>query len=155
MEKEMDLKEQVLTEYRGEVEKYLKYIPWLQQKAGVQVSSIYSGDGIAAHSVSFPVYDGTLMSFVKEMSNSKFMDRNYPYVYSRYRIRTVQDEKRVIANVTIRDMDILKGILSKYVLGGMTKGTVWSTAVTEGIFLDILLKMKEIVEFWDKPLEQR
>ncbi len=155
MEKEMDLREQVLTEYRGEVEKYLKYIPWLQQKAGTQVASIYSGDGISAHSVSFPVYDGTLMSFVKEMSNSKFMDKNYPYLYAHYRIRTIADEKRVIASVTIRDMDILKGILSKYVLGGMTKGTVWSTAVTEGIFLDVLLKMKEIVEFWDKPLERR
>lgn len=152
MDKEMDLREQVLTEYRGEVEKYIKYIPWLQQKAGVQVSSIYNGDGIAAHSVSFPVYDSTLMSFVKEMSKSKFMDRNYPYVYSHYRIRTTEDEKRVIAKVTIRDMDILKGILSKYVLGGMTKGTVWSTAVTEGIFLDILLKMKEIIEYLDKPM---
>lgn len=152
MEKEMDLREQVLTEYRGEVEKYIKYIPWLQQKAGTQVSSIYSGDGISAHSVSFPVYDGTLMSFVKEMSNSKLMDRNYPYVYSHYRIRTVEDEKRAIAKVTAKDMNILNGILSKYVLGGMTKGTVWSTAVTEGIFLDALLKMKEIVEFLDKPL---
>ena len=152
MEKETDLREQMLTEYRGEVEKYIKYIPWLQQKAGVQVSSIYSGDDIGTHSVAFPVYDGTLMSFVKEMANSKFMDRNYPYVYSRNGIRTVKDEKRVIAKVTIRDMDVLKGILTKYVLGGMTKGTLWSTAVTEGIFLDILLKMKEIVEFWDKPL---
>ena len=152
MEKEMDLREQVLTEYRGEVEKYIKYIPWLQQKAGTQVSSIYSGDGISAHSVSFPVYDGTLMSFVKEMSNSKLMDRNYPYVYSHYRIRTVEDEKRAIAKVTAKDMNILNGILSKYVLGGMTKGTVWSTAVTEGIFLDALLKMKEIVEFLDKQL---
>ncbi len=152
MEKEADLREQVIAEYKGEVQKYLKYIPWFEEKAGVQVSSIYSGEDIKAHSVAFPVYDSTLMSFVKEMSKSKFMDKNYPYVYSRNRIRTVQDEKKMIERATIRDINVLGGILSKYVLGGMTKGTLWSTAVTEGIFLDILLKLKEIIEFWDKPL---
>lgn len=152
MEKEADFREQVIAEYKGEVEKYLKYIPWLQEKKGARVSSTYSGDDIVTHSISFPVYDSTLMSFVKEMSKSKFMDRNYPYVYSRNGIRTIADEKRMIEKATIRDMGVLGGILSKYVLGGMTKGTVWNTAVTEGIFLDVLLKMKEIVEFWDKPL---
>ncbi len=152
MEKEADLREQMIAEYRSEVEKYLKYIPWLQEKSGAQISSMYKGDDIAAHSVAFPVYDGTLMSFVKEMAKSKFMDRNYPYVYSKYGIRSVRDEKRVIAGATIRNMDTLKGILSKYVLGGMTKGTVWNIAVQEGIFLDVLLKMKELVEYWDKPL---
>jgi len=152
MEKDAALREQVITEYRGEIEKYMKYIPWLQQKAGTQVSSIYSGENIGAHSVSFPVYDGTLMNFVREMSKSKLMDKNYQYVYTRNHIRTVQDEKKAIAKVTIREMYILNGILTKYVLGGMTKGTLWSTAVTEGIFLDVLLKMREVVEFWDKPL---
>ncbi|MBQ6887246.1 MAG: hypothetical protein IJN54_07020 [Lachnospiraceae bacterium] len=152
MEKDAALREQVITEYRGEIEKYMKYIPWLQQKAGTQVSSIYSGENIGAHSVSFPVYDGTLMNFVREMSKSKLMDKNYHYVYTRNHIRTVQDEKKAIAKVTIREMYILNGILTKYVLGGMTKGTLWSTAVTEGIFLDVLLKMREVVEFWDKPL---
>ncbi len=152
MEKDAALREQVITEYRGEIEKYMKYIPWLQQKAGTQVSSMYSGENIGAHSVSFPVYDGTLMNFVREMSKSKLMDKNYHYVYTRNHIRTVQDEKKAIAKVTIREMYILNGILTKYVLGGMTKGTLWSTAVTEGIFLDVLLKMREVVEFWDKPL---
>jgi len=149
---EKELREQVMEEYRDEVEKYIKYIPWLQQKAGEKVSSIYSGDGIAEHSVKFPVYDGTALGFVKELSKSKFMDRNYPYVYSRNSIRTVQDEKRMIRNAGIRDMNLLCGILSKYVLGGMTKGALWGSAVEEGIFLEILLKMKELMEFWDKPL---
>ena len=114
MEKETDLREQVMKEYRDEVEKYLKYIPWLQQKAGEKVSSIYSGDGIAEHSVKFPVYDGAVLGFVKELSKSRFMDRNYPYVYSKNGIRTVQDEKRAIERTGIRDMDILCGILSNY-----------------------------------------
>lgn len=152
MEKEAALRQQMINEYRGEVEKYLKYIPWLQEKAGARVSSIYKGEGITAHSVAFPVYDATLMNFVKEMSKSKFMDKNYPYVYSRNWIRSIEDEKRMIQKATIRDIGILSGILSKYVLGGMTKGTLWSKAVEEGIFLEVLLKLKEVVEYWDKPL---
>ncbi len=152
MAKEADLREQIIAEYRSEVEKYIKYIPWLQQKAGNQVLSLYNGDGIVAHSIAFPVYDGTLMNFIKEISKSKLMDKNYPYIYSGYRIHNLQDEKKIIKRATIRNMDILKGILSKYVLGGMTKGTLWSTAVQEGIFADVLIKMKELVEFWDKPL---
>lgn len=152
MEKEADLREQITSEYRSEVERFVTYIPWLEQKAGAQVASIYKGENITAHSVAFPVYDATLLNFVKEMSKSKFMDRNYPYVYSRNGIHNVKEEKRAIAHAGIRDMKLLCGILSKYVLGGMTKGTLWSTAVEEGIFLALLLKMKEIVEYWDKPL---
>ncbi len=152
MEREADLREQIMNEYRDEVEKYLKYIPWLQQKAGEKVLSTYSGDGISEHSVKIPVYDSMVLGFVKELSKSKFMDRNYPYVYSRNGIRTIQDERRMIQKTGIRDMGILCGILSKYVLGGMTKGVLWGIAVEEGIFLAVLLKMKEIMEFWDKPL---
>lgn len=131
---EKDLKEQVRSEYREEVEKYIKYIPWLQQRAGAKALSIYNGEGIGEHSVRFPVYDGATLNFVKELSNSKFMDRNYPYVYSRNGIRTVQDEKKMIKKAGIRDMGTLCGILSKYVLGGMTKGVLWGVAVEEGIF---------------------
>lgn len=152
MDKDADLREQVMEEYRDEVEKYLKYIPWLQQKAGGKVMSNYSGEGIGEHSVKIPVYDSVVLGFVKELSKSKFMDRNYRYVYSRNGIRTIEDEKRAIERTGIRDMGILCGILSKYVLGGMTKGALWEIAVKEGIFLAVLLKMKEIMEFWDKPL---
>lgn len=153
MEKEADLRKQITSEYRGEVERFVKYIPWLEQKAGAQVASIYKGENITAHSVAFPVYDATLMGFVKEMSKTKFMDRNYPYVYSRNGIHTVKDEKNAIAHAGVRDMNILCGIMSKYVLGGMTKGTLWSKAVEEGIFLALLQRMKEIVEYWDTPLD--
>ena len=44
------------------------------------------------------------------------------------------------------------GIMAKYVLGGMTKGKLWSEAVENGVFLQALLKIKELLEVWDKPL---
>lgn len=148
-------RQQVVNEYRPDVEKLARYLPWLESKMGSSVQQSYSGSGIEEHSISFPVYDSTLMSFVKEAQRTKLMDRNYRYVYSRSRIRTLQDELRIIERCSIQEMDVLKGILSKYVMGGMTKGRMWSEAVETGIFLYVLKKMKANLDFWDTPVQTR
>lgn len=152
MNTDLEYRQRVVKEYREQVEPLLKYIPWLQNKQGAKASSTYTGDGLSEHSVPVPVYDGTLMNFVKDVQRTKLLDRNYVYVYSRLRIRTVEDEKNLIASATLREMDVLTGILAKYVMGGMTKAALWPEAVENGIFLQLLLKMKEILEFWDQPL---
>ncbi len=131
----------------------LRYLPWLEQNERRSVSSNYGGQGIEGHSVPFPVYDGTLMQFVKEAAKSPLMERNYQYVYSRNHLRTHGDERKLIARATWRDWDILRGILSKYVLGGRVKAVLWNEAVTEGIFCLVLERMKEIIEYWDKPFQ--
>ena len=57
--------------------------------------------------------------------------------------------KEIITNLlAAKDFDILAGILSRYVLLGMTKGTLWNEGTYNGVFLNLILKMKEIVEFW-------
>lgn len=148
-------RQQVVNEYRPDVEKLARYLPWLESKKGTSVQQSYSGSGIEEHSIAFPVYDSTLMSFIKEAQRTKLMDRNYRYVYSRCRIRTLQDELRTIEKCTIREMDVLKGILSKYVMGGMTKGRMWSEAVETGVFLSVLKQMKANLDFWDTPVQAR
>lgn len=145
-------REELVAKYSPEVQKLMKYIPWLQSKKGSSVSSNYTGDNLTAHSISFPVYDSTLLSFVKEAKKSPLMDRNYAYVYTRNGISTVQDERTMIAHVRLQDMHILWGILSRYILGGMTKSAIWSKGVEEGIYLALLLKMKELIEFNEGPL---
>ncbi len=147
-------RQQVVNEYKSDVQKLLRYLPWLEEKVSQNVSENFEGAGITESSISFPVYDGTLMSFVKEVQRTKLLDRNYVYVYSRHQIRTVDDELRIIGRCGITEMDVLKGILSKYVMGGMTKGRLWSDAVRDGIFLNIIKKMKENLEFWDKPMTE-
>ena len=142
----------VVEEYRPDVERLLRYLPWLEQKAGGSVSQTFTDSGIGENSIPFPVYDSTLLSFIKEVQRTTLLDRNYQYIYSRHRIRTPEDEQRAIAQADIMHMDVLKGILSKYVMGGMTKGRLWSDAVKNCIFLNCVKKMKENVEFWDKPL---
>ncbi|MBQ7954197.1 MAG: hypothetical protein IJ282_00450 [Lachnospiraceae bacterium] len=152
MEQDMEYRQQLISEYRAKVEPLLKYLTWLTQKQGTRMVSIYGGEGISENSVPFPVYDGTLMSFIKDAQKTGLLDRNYVYVYSRNRIRSVADEKRMIEQAELKTFDILTGILSKYVMGGMTKSTLWSQAVDEGIFMLVVQKMKDILEFWDKPL---
>ena len=99
-----------------------------------------------------PVYDSTLLNFIRDIKTTDFLNRNYVYTYSRYRIKTAADEQRVIEACSLQDITVLGDILSKYVIRGDVKGAVWSEGVQNGVFLAVLLKLKELMEI-RKPLE--
>lgn len=155
MDKDTLYMHEVADGYRPDVEKLIRYIPWLQSKKGTRISSLYRGEGIEQHSITFPVFDSAMLNLVRDARQTKLLDRNYAYVYSRNRIKTVADEQRLIGTATIKEMNLLKGILSKYILGGMTKAGLWNEGVENGSILLSLLRMKAILEYWDKPMEQR
>lgn len=152
MEQDVRYYKQQLDEYKKTLMPLLRYLPWLEKSAGTSVSQTYQGTDETAQVMRFPVYDGTLMSFVKELAKTPFMDRNYRYIYTRNNIRTHDDERRVIERATIKEWNMLCGILSKYVLGGQTKALLWNEAVQERLFYLVILKMKDIVEYWDRPI---
>lgn len=141
-----------LTDYRDDVDRLITYIPWLEKKAGEKVSKIYEDNGIGTSSVSFPVYETMLLNFVNDAQKTGLMDQNYVYVYSHKGIQNSEDEKREIEVAELKDAEVLCGILSRYVLGGMTKGSLWTEAVENGVFLAILLRMKKLLAIWDAPL---
>lgn len=147
--------QQLMQHYRSDIELLVRYIPWLENKRGQEVSNEYHNKDELSSSFSFPVYDGTLLNFVKDVQKTSLTDRNYRYVYSRNHIHTVADEYVMIDKVSVQEMDVLQGILSKYILGGRTKGTLWPEGVRNGIYLAIVTKLKELCEFWDKPLDAR
>lgn len=147
--------EEMVAYYKSDVGRLTSFIPWLESHKGDQTAEIYKGGGLEETSITFPVYDSTLMSFVKTAQASTLMNRNYMYVYSRNRIRSVKDERRFIQRATIKEMGDLWAILSRYILKGMTKATLWSEGVKNGIFLELVLKMKEILSFWDKQGDGR
>lgn len=155
MEQSAEYRQQLLEEYKESALPLLRYLPWFEKNAGQSGSTIYRGEGDNERAMHFPVYDSTLMSFVKEASKSPLMYRNYSYVYTRNRIRTHEDERRLIAAADWKDWDVLRGILSQYVLGGMVKGTLWSEAMKENIFCLVLKQMHKIIEYWDRPLDLR
>lgn len=140
--------EEIINTYREDVAKLSRYIPWLETKSGSDVVSSYRAE---QSTFSFPVYDGTLMSFVKEAQATKLMNRNYRYTYSRNHIKAAKDELGIIRTASIKEFGVLCDILSKYVLGGMTRAQVWREGIENRIFLEALVKLKELIEFWDKP----
>lgn len=150
MEQNVEYRQHMVEEYRAAAEPLFKYLPWMEKNAGRAVSRNYQGNGLSKNSMSFPVYEATLMNFVREAAASPLMNRNYVYVYTRNRIRSHADEKRLIAGAELKDWEILGGILSKYVLEGRTKATLWGEAVQEDIFLLVLRKMQEIIRYWSK-----
>ena len=138
---------EVFDKYRSDIEKLIAYLPWLEEKSGKsKVSDIYNGDGLDEHSFSFPVYDGTLLRFVKDAENTQFMDRNYVYVISRNRLKSAEEEVEFVKKQTMLKMDNIGGILSKYVMGGRTKARLWSEAVDKGVFLAVVTRLKELYE---------
>ncbi|MDO4188851.1 MAG: hypothetical protein Q4D29_07650 [Lachnospiraceae bacterium] len=134
---EDNIREQIVEEYRDDVVTLLKYLPWLAKKSGKDVSAMYTGDG-DKQVIPIPVFDSTLLAFIKDAEKTKFIDRNYPYVYSRNGIKTHEDEIRILNNCKITDLKFIKGILSKYVLGGKTKAALWAEGVDSGVFVTAL-----------------
>ena len=145
-------RDEIIICYQEDVAKLMKYLSWLQSKSGTVASGLYSGEGIDKTSMAVPVYDSTLLNFIREIKTTDFLNRNYVYTYSRYRIKTAADELRVIEACSLLDITVLGDILSKYVIRGDIKGAVWSEGVQNGVFLAVLLKMKELMEI-RKPLE--
>jgi hypothetical protein len=148
----MEYRQQLVEDYKQVLLPLLRYLPWLEKNAGKAASSNYTGSEVTEHSLAFPVYDGTLMNFVKDAAKTSLMDKNYNYVYVRNKIQSHDDERRIIKNAGLNEWNLLCGILSKYVMGGRTKGRLWSEAVQEGIFYLVLDQMKGIIEYWDKPI---
>lgn len=145
-------REEIVAMYKPDVERLLPYLSWLRDKSGADVTQSYEADD-NKKTIAFPVYDGTLLAFLNELGSTVFMNQNYRYIYSRYRIRDHKDELMQIDKADIMSMEILGGILSKYTLGGMTKAYLWTEGVEHQIFYRALLKAKSIIEYWDVPLE--
>ncbi len=148
MDKKDDLTQvqQFIKKYEADVEKLLPYIPYFEERGGGDVAKAY--DGEQGHSsMVFPVYDGTLMTFVKMIPNTVFMDRNYFYAYTKRRIKTTAQEEAAIKNATIKDDDMLNAVLSKYSKEGMRKTGVWQDAVERKLFLNVIKKYKEILDY--------
>jgi len=145
---EESLKEQIINTYRDDLERLLRYLPYLDKKKGKDVQNFYEGDG-TFKVIPVPVYDSTLLAFVKEARKTKLVFRNYPYVYTRKRISTHDQEREAIEKCALRDIDTIRGILSKYIIEGQTKSVMWTMGVEERIFVLALEKLRNLFSEYD------
>ena len=79
LESEKKSIDEMLCEYREVVGEISKYLPWLEAKSGEKPMSLYEPEG-AKNTISIPVYDSTLLSFVKMLDKTGRMNKNYDYV---------------------------------------------------------------------------
>ncbi len=142
---------ELVKEYKDVVDEICKYLPWLESKSGESPMSYVTPEG-AQNTIAIPVYDSTLLSFVKMLDKTGRMNRNYDYVYKRYKIYSVQDEISMIHRADIKDMEVLFAILSKYVILGRVKGAYWVEAMKNGIYYEAVKKMREVIDFWSVPM---
>ena len=152
MDNENIYRQEMIKKYRDAMGSLFRYISWFEEKVGRKAVQNYHGDNIPGNSIPIPVYDSTLLAFVKEMQGTGLMDRNYVYTYSRLGIRNAQDELKLIQKAELKDIEVIFAIMAKYVLGGMTKGMLWPEAVENGVFLQSLTRIKELLDIWDQPL---
>ena len=139
--------EDYIERYEAPVKALMHYLPWLEQNAETGGSQDFKD---SETTMAFPVYDSNLLAFVKQAQNTKMLDRNYLYVYSRHNLKSGEDELKFIERAQLRDMDDLWGILSRYVQEGMTRGTVWSEGVKNGVMGGVVRKMNELLTLWSK-----
>ncbi|WP_022760586.1 hypothetical protein [Butyrivibrio sp. AD3002] len=139
--------EDIISRYKDDVASLAPYITWLKEHTKQQVAESYSNSELSK-SMPFPVYDSNLLSFVKQAQQTKMMNRNYTYVYTRNHLNTYKDELLFIEDAEITDMDDLAGILSRYILEGQTKGTVWAEGVYTGVLYAVVYKMDDLIHFW-------
>ena len=144
MNGDLDNRRKIIEQYKPDVQLLIRYIPWLEQKKDEQVVKEYGREEETV--LAFPVYDSTLLALVKTAQKTCFMNRNYRYIYTRYGIHSVAKEIELIEHATLREMDLLGGILARYVMSGMTKGSVWPEAVQNGVFLALFKKLQELVD---------
>lgn len=148
-ELDIDTRRNLIKQYQPDARRLVRYISWLETKRGSDVMDSYKGEGVRKTAFTFPVYDATLLSFVKTARETRFVTRNYQYVYSRRRIKDAEQERMELKNATLRDMELISGIFSRYILGGMTKSVLWAQGVENGIFLEVLYRLREILEIND------
>ncbi len=139
--REESVSEKIRREYKNDVDILVRYLPWFEKIQGKSVQSIYDGEK-DFKVIQIPVYDSNLLAFMKDAGKTSLITKNYPYVFTDNRIKTVDDELRLVNNAHLKDMEILKGILSKYVLGGRSKASLWKDGVDNGVLFAIIKRLK-------------
>ncbi len=141
---EINYSELLTQYYADDINRLSKYISYFENKSGNDVASDYDGKQ-GDSKLKFPVFDSTLLRFTDEASKTKLMDPNYMYKYRSAHISTIQQESDAIIHSKPQDLDLLKAILSRYVLEGRYKGTRWKEGAERKVFLNVIVRLRDMM----------
>lgn len=150
LENEQLSTEKIIEKYKDDANLLMKYVPYLEKKLGDYKLQMHKVEGENNRNINIPIYDSTLLRMVEEIGSLQFMNENYAYVYRKYKMIDDNDELYQINKAGIQNMDLLWGILSKYILKGRVKGLVWQEGVANGVILAAIRKMNDVILFWTK-----
>ena len=106
-------REELVTMYRPDVERIVAFLPWLEGKTSADVMQNYTGEN-GEVTLPFPVYGDIYLAFLETVGSTVFMNPNYHYIYSKYRIRDWHDEVTMIRRaITMIMMKIFKILITK------------------------------------------
>ena len=140
---EVNYSELLTQYYADDIDALSKYIQYFEARGGKDVASDYDGKQ-GKSDLRFPVFDSMLLRFTDEASKTKLMDPNYMYGYRSAHISTVKQESDAIIHSQPKDLDLLKAILSRYVLEGRYKGSRWIEGAERKVFLNILVRLRDM-----------
>ena len=108
-----------IEKYQKDVAELARYQGWLESKSGQDLTKLVDPAEGKQPTMQVPVYDSTLLAFIKSAQKTGFIDRNYMYTYRKLRINSAEDELREIARVQIMEIEVLGAILSIYVINSL------------------------------------
>lgn len=155
MDKDRLSREEIIALYKPEVDKLVPYLKWLKQKTGQQVAQSFKGQEVEKNSITFPVYDSTLLQLIRDAESTRMVDKNYVYMYSRYQLRDADDELRFIKRASLPEINVLGAILARYVLRGRTKAGLWQAGVQNGVLYSVIKKMNDLIVLYDKEEDKK
>ncbi len=110
-------------------DKLLEYIPFFEKEEDAYIVENLNGS---------PIYSAKFMSFIREIENTDLPDVNYPLVASYDAIQALTEK------ILTLDFNTLRAVLTYYYRQERFCWGLWGYAASNGIFLKILLRLKEL-----------
>ncbi|CAM3892691.1 DUF6508 domain-containing protein [Lederbergia lenta] len=98
-------------------------------------------DGI--FTISYPVYDKQLTSFIEEVTKTDLLDSNYISTLEKYGLpMTMSDE--IMRVIHTSNEELTKAILTAYIRQERFNEGLWATAVKDKVFYKLLIRLQQL-----------
>ncbi len=129
---------------RKGAEKLLQFIPYFETATEENVCRWEKErkPGENHRTLPYPVYDRTLKDFIREFYETNLISPNYSDILDN---RNLKDMNGINDAIAKADIELLRAILTKYIIRERFCDGVWAIAVKNGIFLGILNRFQELL----------
>ena len=130
---------------RKSIEKLTTYIPYFEDATEESVCKWSKSEKVGdnTYTMSYPIYEDTLIEFIDEFHKTNLMIYNYLDTINKRGINGMDEMAESIAD---GDIELIRAILTGYVRQERFGDGLWADAVRDKVFLKILKRLDEIIE---------